>query len=129
MVLVPPGAKVRRPAIRRVLLPLDGTPESAVAVADTMGLLACAGVDLIVLHVFDAATVPRFMAEALATGTPVLAFPNGAAPEIVEHGLTGYLPLVRASDPRPLPALAPGQPAARDMELTIRVRGDGWELD
>ena len=31
------------------------------------------------------------MAEALATGTPVLAFPNGAAPEIVEHGLTGYL--------------------------------------
>ncbi len=31
------------------------------------------------------------MAEALACGTPVLAFPNGAAPEIVEHGRTGYL--------------------------------------
>jgi len=31
------------------------------------------------------------MAEALASGTPVLAFPNGAAPEIVEPGLTGYL--------------------------------------
>jgi glycosyltransferase involved in cell wall biosynthesis len=31
------------------------------------------------------------MVEALASGTPVLAFPNGAAPEIVEHSLTGYL--------------------------------------
>jgi glycosyltransferase involved in cell wall biosynthesis len=31
------------------------------------------------------------MAEALASGTPVLAFPRGAAPEIVEHGVTGYL--------------------------------------
>lgn len=31
------------------------------------------------------------MAEALAAGTPVLAFPNGAAPEIVDQGRTGYL--------------------------------------
>lgn len=31
------------------------------------------------------------MAEALACGTPVLAFPNGAAPEIVDDGKTGYL--------------------------------------
>jgi len=31
------------------------------------------------------------MAEALAAGTPVLAFPEGAAPEIVDHGVTGYL--------------------------------------
>lgn len=31
------------------------------------------------------------MAEALATGTPVLAFPNGAAPEIIDDGRTGYL--------------------------------------
>ena len=31
------------------------------------------------------------MAEALATGTPVLGFPQGAAPEVVEHGVTGYL--------------------------------------
>ena len=31
------------------------------------------------------------MAEALACGTPVLAFPNGAAPEVVDHGRTGYL--------------------------------------
>ena len=31
------------------------------------------------------------MAEALAAATPVLTFPNGAAPEIIDHGRTGYL--------------------------------------
>ena len=31
------------------------------------------------------------MIEAMACGTPVLAFPNGAAPEIVRHGETGFL--------------------------------------
>jgi len=31
------------------------------------------------------------MVEALAAGTPVLAFAEGAAPEIIDHGLTGYL--------------------------------------
>ena len=31
------------------------------------------------------------MAEALATATPALAFPHGAAPEIIDHGRTGYL--------------------------------------
>jgi len=31
------------------------------------------------------------MAEALASGTPVLTFPYGAAPEIVDHGRTGFL--------------------------------------
>jgi len=31
------------------------------------------------------------MIEALAVGTPVLAFAEGAAPEIVDHGVTGFL--------------------------------------
>lgn len=31
------------------------------------------------------------MIEALACGTPVLAYPHGAAPEIVQHGVTGFL--------------------------------------
>ncbi len=31
------------------------------------------------------------MIEALASGTPVLAFPEGAAPEIVQDGVTGFL--------------------------------------
>jgi glycosyltransferase involved in cell wall biosynthesis len=29
--------------------------------------------------------------EALASGTPVIAFPSGALPEIIEHGRTGFL--------------------------------------
>lgn len=29
--------------------------------------------------------------EALACGTPVIAFPSGALPEIIEHGRTGFL--------------------------------------
>ncbi|MBZ9961516.1 MULTISPECIES: glycosyltransferase family 4 protein [unclassified Mesorhizobium] len=29
--------------------------------------------------------------EALACGTPVIAFPNGALPEVVEHGKTGFI--------------------------------------
>jgi glycosyltransferase involved in cell wall biosynthesis len=31
------------------------------------------------------------MIEALATGTPVVATPRGAAPEIIDDGATGYL--------------------------------------
>lgn len=31
------------------------------------------------------------MIEALACGTPILAYPRGAAPEIIEHGVTGFL--------------------------------------
>ena len=31
------------------------------------------------------------MLESMACGTPVLAFPEGAAPEVVEHGRTGFL--------------------------------------
>jgi glycosyltransferase involved in cell wall biosynthesis len=31
------------------------------------------------------------MIEALACGTPVIATPYGAAPELIEHGVTGYL--------------------------------------
>jgi len=64
VILVPAAAEGGRPEIRRVLLPLDGTAQSAAAVAETVELFARAGVDLVVLHVFDADTVPRFWDQA-----------------------------------------------------------------
>lgn len=60
VVLVPPGARLPRPDVTRALLPLDGTEESAIAVAYIVHMLDKAGVDLVVLHVFDATTVPRY---------------------------------------------------------------------
>jgi len=66
--LVPPGARRPPGAISRVLVPLDGTTESAAAVADLVELLAGVGVDIVVLHVFDAATVPMFWDQAAHTG-------------------------------------------------------------
>jgi nucleotide-binding universal stress UspA family protein len=60
VLLVPPNERLRTYGIGRALVPLDGTPESAAAVAETMALLARAGVDIVVLHVFQPDTVPRF---------------------------------------------------------------------
>jgi nucleotide-binding universal stress UspA family protein len=60
VVLVPAGARQLPRRIRRVLLPLDGTARSAAAVAETAERFARGGVELLVLHVFDAQTVPRF---------------------------------------------------------------------
>ena len=48
----------------RVLLPLDGSWEAAAAVAPAARFLADAGVELVVLHVFDESTVPRFWDQA-----------------------------------------------------------------
>jgi nucleotide-binding universal stress UspA family protein len=64
VVVVPEMAELSRPMISRVLVPLDGTPEAAGAVARTVALFAGAGVDVVVLHVFDASTVPRFWDQA-----------------------------------------------------------------
>lgn len=68
VVLVPAWARNRSPQIRRVLLPLDGTARSAVAVAPTAERLARAGAELVVLHVFDADTVPKFWDQQVHAG-------------------------------------------------------------
>jgi nucleotide-binding universal stress UspA family protein len=59
VVLVPARARLPR-RIRRVLLPLDGTARSAAAVAEAAERFARSGAELVVLHVFDAQTVPKF---------------------------------------------------------------------
>ena len=60
IVLVPAGAQRLPRRIRRVLLPLDGTARSAAAVAGAAERFARGGAELVVLHVFDAETVPKF---------------------------------------------------------------------
>jgi hypothetical protein len=59
VVLVPAGARLPR-TIRRVLLPLNGTAQSAAAIAEAAERFARGGAELVVLHVFDAQTVPKF---------------------------------------------------------------------
>ena len=61
LVLVPlQGRAVSSDLIRRVLVPLDGSTRSAETVAETVALFAATGADIVVLHVFDAGTVPMF---------------------------------------------------------------------
>ena len=61
MVLVPVGRRVTAPElISRVLVPLDGTPKSAATVAGVLALFSASGTDIVALHVFDGATVPKF---------------------------------------------------------------------
>ena len=63
LVIVPSGVPEEY-AVRRVLVPLDGTAESAEAVRQTVDLLAGEGVEVIVLHVFNAKNVPHFWDQA-----------------------------------------------------------------
>jgi nucleotide-binding universal stress UspA family protein len=59
LVLVPPD--VRLPfALRRILVPLDGTRETAEALAETMELACGSSVEVVVLHVYDERTLPPF---------------------------------------------------------------------
>ncbi|NNH69296.1 universal stress protein [Nocardia uniformis] len=60
IVLVPTGVRANEHPgrIARVLVPLDGTEESAHAVAQTVRLFRSAGIEIVVLHVFDRSTVP-----------------------------------------------------------------------
>ena len=61
VVVVPPEPRDPPPAgLHRVLVPLDGTPDAARAVEQAMRWFAGSGVAIVSLHVFDAATVPRF---------------------------------------------------------------------
>jgi hypothetical protein len=69
VVLVPAGSRQQdQPRIRRVLLPLDGTARSAAAVAPTAERLARGGAELVVLHVFDAETAPKFWDQQVHAG-------------------------------------------------------------
>lgn len=50
--------------VDRVLVPLDGTAVSADTVAETVGMFCARGIDVVVLHVFEQSTVPKFWDQA-----------------------------------------------------------------
>jgi len=70
------------------------------------------------------------MVEALAAGTPVLAFAQGAAPEIIEHGVNGFL----VNDEHAMAALVdraaeidPGACRASAQRFSPRSVAEGYE--
>jgi glycosyltransferase involved in cell wall biosynthesis len=90
------AAKMREPAERawfeacvKPLLSEDVTYVGEVGREDALTLLQ--GASALLNPILWAEPFGLVMVEALAAGTPVLAFPNGAAPEIIEDGITGYL--------------------------------------
>jgi glycosyltransferase involved in cell wall biosynthesis len=89
-------AKMRQPAERRYFTervePLLGP--DAVYVGEVGGrakLELLAGASALVNPIRWPEPFGLVMIEALACGTPVLSFAEGAAPEIIEHGVTGFL--------------------------------------
>ena len=71
--------------------------------------------------------------EALASGTPVIAFPSGALPDIVEHGRTGFLvdgPHEMACAMRHIDEIKPSacRAAARERFSAARMIGEYLSL-
>ncbi len=65
VVVVPPDADgPQNGHLDCVLAPLNGSEVSAHAVAESLRLFCAHGVDVVVLHVFEAKTVPRFWDQA-----------------------------------------------------------------
>ncbi|MDY7106705.1 MAG: universal stress protein [Actinomycetota bacterium] len=63
LLVVPPSmpdGEAGEAAIRRALVPLEGSEHSTACLAPTLRDLADGGVELVAVHVFDARTVPRF---------------------------------------------------------------------
>jgi glycosyltransferase involved in cell wall biosynthesis len=91
------GAKLRDPDERvyfedviRPMLGPDDEPPSELSVEERNDLLQHA--IALINPIRWAEPFGLVMIEALASATPVVAFPHGAAPEIVLPGITGYLP-------------------------------------
>jgi nucleotide-binding universal stress UspA family protein len=118
LLVVPPGSfPPRRRHLHRALVPLDGCPESADAVEPVLRLLGEAGVDLVVVHVFDQATVPSFWDQ-----------PQHAAPAWEREFLHRNLPFQRARL-----HVCQGQAAGKVVQTAYDERTDlvvvGWSQD
>jgi hypothetical protein len=61
VIVVPPTAQPASDRLHRLLVPLDGTGETAEAVQDVLGAIGAeADLELVALHVFDADSIPAF---------------------------------------------------------------------
>ena len=90
------AAKMREPAERRYfderIRPLLGEGVECLGeVGGVRKLELLAGARALVNPIRWPEPFGMVMIEAMACGTPVLTYPSGAAPEIVEHGATGML--------------------------------------
>jgi glycosyltransferase involved in cell wall biosynthesis len=52
---------------------------------------ALASIDVLLVPSFAEEATTRVILEAFAAGVPVVAFPSGGIPEVVEHGVNGWL--------------------------------------
>ena len=90
------AAKMRQPDevrfFREVVQPMLGPDDDVVDEMDDASKYRLMGEALAFLNPIQwPEPFGLVMIEALATGTPVIGTPAGSAPEIVEHGRTGYL--------------------------------------
>ncbi|GAA1260872.1 glycosyltransferase family 4 protein [Arthrobacter pascens] len=90
------AAKIREPEemryFREVIEPLMGPNEEFIGELANAEKYALMGEAFAFLNPIQwSEPFGLVMIEALATGTPVIGTPVGAAPEVVEHGSTGYL--------------------------------------
>lgn len=118
IVMVPPGF-VGWPgdAPRRVVAPLDGTATASETVRGWLTTLSSAGVEVVVVHVFDASTVPAFLDQ---THYGLEAW---AGEFLSRRSEPGYQMRVRTGDPAEQIAAA-----AADLEGDLLVVGWSREL-
>jgi glycosyltransferase involved in cell wall biosynthesis len=87
---------------------------------DVEGVLA--RLDLLVVPSAPVDATPRVILEAFAAGVPVMAFASGGIPEIVEHGVTGFLVEERAPRALALAMLDALEAPARRREMAKKAR-------
>jgi glycosyltransferase involved in cell wall biosynthesis len=60
------------------------------------------------------------MIEAMACGTPVIAWPRGSVPEVIEDGVTGFIVESEADAVAAIGRLAPFRQLARQLARVFR---------
>lgn len=115
VLVVPVGRNAHpSPAIDRILVPLDGSLETAQTVTGLVSMFHASGADIIVLHVFDQATVPKFWDQ-----------PVHAQESWVDEFLYRY-----CNQPDIRVELRSGSPGAHTVDVAITEHADlialGW---